>query len=142
METASERTFGGAVKSIAVVPADTLNNDIGKQRLMASGGVLGAVAASSCCVLPLVLFSLGAGGPWLGKLTALSPYQPIFVAITIGFLGYGYWLTYRKSGPACADGKACARPLPNRIVKTGLWLATVLVLVALAWPTIVPLIYG
>jgi mercuric ion transport protein len=29
------------------------------QRLMAAGGLLGALAASSCCILPLVLFSLG-----------------------------------------------------------------------------------
>jgi hypothetical protein len=30
-----------------------------KQALLAAGGLLGALAASSCCVLPLVLFSLG-----------------------------------------------------------------------------------
>jgi mercuric ion transport protein len=43
-----------------------------------AGGLLGALATSSCCVLPLVLFSIGAGGGWIGKLTALARYQPVF----------------------------------------------------------------
>lgn len=111
-----------------------------KARWLAAGGILGALAASTCCILPLVLFSLGISGAWIGQLTALSPYQPIFIALTVLCLGYGYWLVYRKPKQACDDGMACARPLPNRLVKTMLWLATVLVLIAFAWPYIVPLI--
>jgi mercuric ion transport protein len=103
------------------------------QKLMAAGGLLGALAASSCCILPLVLFSLGVSGAWIGNFTQLAPYQPYFIAATIGFLGYGYWLVYRSSKLACADGDACARPLPNRLVKVGLILATVLVVAALSF---------
>ena len=58
---------------------------------------------------------------------------------TLAFLGYGYWLVYRSSTRACADGEACARPLPNRLVKTGLILATILVVAALALDFIAPL---
>lgn len=114
--------------------------DSRKARWIATGGILGALAASTCCILPLVLFSLGISGAWIGQLTALSPYQPIFIALTVLCLGYGYWLVYRKPKQACDDGMACARPLPNRLVKTMLYLATILVLVAFAWPVIVPLI--
>jgi len=32
------------------------------QKLVAAGGILGAIAASSCCIAPLVLFSLGISG--------------------------------------------------------------------------------
>jgi mercuric ion transport protein len=46
------------------------------QRLMAIGGLFGAIAASSCCIVPLVLFSLGISGAWIANLTALAPYQP------------------------------------------------------------------
>ncbi|ASY61300.1 hypothetical protein SS05631_a49170 (plasmid) [Sinorhizobium sp. CCBAU 05631] len=35
---------------------------LGRQRLVAAGGILGALAASSCCIIRLVLFSLGIGG--------------------------------------------------------------------------------
>ena len=104
----------------------------------AVGGILGAIGASSCCILPLVLFSLGAGGAWIGNLTALSPYQPIFIAVTLGFLGYGFYAVYWKPRQACADGAVCARPLPSRIVKSTLWLATALVAAALAFPYAAP----
>jgi mercuric ion transport protein len=109
------------------------------QRLMAAGGLLGALAASSCCILPLVLFSLGVSGAWIGNFTQLAPYQPYFLAATIGFLGYGYWLVYRSSKLVCADGEACTRPLPNRLVKTGLVLATILVIAALGFDFLAPL---
>ncbi len=113
-----------------------------KARWMAAGGILGAIAASTCCIVPLALFSLGVSGAWIGQLTALSAYQPIFITLTLGFLGYGYWLVYRKPKAACEEGEACARPLPNHLVKGGLWLATLLVGLAIAWPYIVPLILG
>src|SRR5689334_12650165 len=54
-----------------------------KAGLVATGGVLGAVAASSCCIVPLVLFALGISGAWIGNLTALTPYQPIFIGVTL-----------------------------------------------------------
>jgi hypothetical protein len=39
----------------------------------------------------------------------------------------------------CADGEACARRLPNRIVKTCLVLATILVALALGLDLVAPL---
>src|SRR5437899_39223 len=103
------------------------------QELMAAGGILGALAASSCCILPLLFFSLGVSGAWIGNFTQLAPYQPYFVAATIACLGYGYWLIYRASKVVCADGKACARPMPNRLVRLSLILATVLVVAAIGF---------
>ena len=109
---------------------------------LAAGGILGAIAASSCCILPLALFSLGITGVWIGRLTALSPYQPVFVTVTLVCLGYGYWLVRRSEQADCGDGTACARPLNRRIVKGALWSATALVALAIAWPFIVPLLLG
>jgi len=110
------------------------------QRLLAVGGLLGAVAASSCCILPLVLFGLGVSGAWIGNLTQLAPYQPCFIAATLVCLGCGYWLLYRSPNVACADSEACARPLPRRFVKVALVVATALVIVALGFDLIAPLL--
>jgi mercuric ion transport protein len=110
-----------------------------QQRLMAAGGLAGALAASSCCILPLVLFSLGVSGAWIGNFTRLAPYQPYFIAVTIGCLGYGYWLVHRSTKLACANGDACARPLPNRLVETGLILASLLTVAAIGFDFLAPL---
>lgn len=131
---------------------DTLDVDLNqsdpdsrKARMIAAGGILGALAASTCCIVPLILFSLGVSGAWIGNLTALEPYKPIFIVITLGFLGYGYWMVYRKP-KACAEGEACARPLPNRLVKSALWASTFLIVIALFWnwiaPVIAPILLG
>ena len=108
------------------------------QKLLTAGGVLGALAASSCCIVPLALFGLGISGAWIGNLTRLAPYQPYFVAATAACLGCGYWLVYHSRKIACADDKACARPLPNRTVKIGLIVATALVIGALAFDFLAP----
>jgi mercuric ion transport protein len=108
------------------------------QKLAAAGGVIGALAASSCCILPVALFSLGIGGAWIGNFTQLAPYQPYFIAATLSFVGAGYWLVYRSGKLACADGKACARPLPNKLVRFALIAATAIVIVAWAFDYIAP----
>ena len=70
-------------RQLADLPA-TADVAVGRvQKLVAAGGVVGAVAASSCCIVPLLLFSLGVSGAWIGNLTRLAPYQPIFIAVTL-----------------------------------------------------------
>src|SRR5260370_25405691 len=96
------------------------------QGVMASGGLLGALAASSCCILPIVLFGLGVSGAWIGNLTQIAPYQPYIIAATLAFLGGGYWLVHRSSQAACADGDACTRKLPNPLLPTRLLLGPLL----------------
>jgi mercuric ion transport protein len=114
----------------------------GRVGLVAAGGLLGALAASSCCIVPLVLFTLGIGGAWIGNLAALEPYQPYFLAVTAGFLGIGYFLVYRQPKVACEDGMACARPLPKRVVKAALWGATVIAGAAVLFPFVAPALLG
>ncbi len=114
--------------------------EVGRQRLVAVGGILGALAASSCCIVPLILFSLGIGGAWIGNLTALAPYKPFFVTATAGVLGYGFYLVYWKPRRACTDAAACARPISSRLVQLVLWIATVLVVAAFAFDYVAPLL--
>lgn len=117
-------------------------SEAGQQGLVAAGGIIGAFFASSCCIVPLILFSLGIGGAWIGNLTALAPYKPAFVTGTAGLLGYGFYLVHWRPKRACADGPACARPIPNRFVQLALWTATVLVLAAFAFDYVAPALLG
>lgn len=117
--------------------------DNSSQRVVAAGGILGAIAASSCCILPLVLTVAGIGGAWMANLRALAPFQPVFIAATVALLGYGFYLVYWKPKRACADGAVCVRPVvSSTIVRSALWLATFIVLLAITFtywfPPIVP----
>jgi mercuric ion transport protein len=112
----------------------------GGQFMLAAIGILGALGASSCCILPLVLFSLGVSGAWIGNLTQLAPYQPYFIVATLLCVGCGYWLVYRSSRVVCADDMACARPLSRRIVTAGLIAAITLVAIAIGFDFLAPLL--
>ncbi|MEE9267597.1 MAG: mercuric transporter MerT family protein [Gammaproteobacteria bacterium] len=110
-----------------------------KKSLFAGGSVLGAVAMSLCCIVPLVLFSLGVTSAWIGGLSSLYPYRWIFFLVTAGFLGGGFYMVYRKpQAGACDSGKTCATPLSDRVNKIALWTATFLSLAALAFPYYAP----
>ena len=136
---------GAANPAIGIPPSREGNPEKGgkmRSGLLATGGILGAIAASSCCILPLVFFSMGIGGAWMSNLTALAPYQPIFVAITLGFLGAGFWRVYRrpKAAECCAESSYCASPTSNWVLKIALWSATALVLAVLTFPYIAPIL--
>ncbi len=108
-------------------------------RLAAAGGLLGAFASASCCVVPLALFSVGATGAWIGNLTALAPYQPYTIAVTLVFLGTGFVMVYRRPRAAgSADRDYCARPAVGRLTKLARWAATALVAAAAAFPYVAP----
>jgi mercuric ion transport protein len=134
--------IGTVAKPLPDAALTESSSDQGKARLLATGGILGALAASSCCIAPLILFSLGASGAWIGNLAALSPYQPYVVALTAGFLVAGYYLVYRKPKAVFAEGEVCLQPLPRRTVKFTLWTATVMVAVAAAFPYVAPALLG
>ncbi len=111
----------------------------GAARLAAAGGLLGAFAAASCCVVPLVLFSVGATGAWIGNLTMLAPYQPYVIAVTLVMLSAGFVMVYRAPKPAgSADDASCAQPTVGRLTKPALWAATALVAAAAAFPYVAP----
>jgi mercuric ion transport protein len=112
----------------------------GRAGLIATGGVLGALTASACCVAPLVLFGLGVSGAWIGNLTALAPYQPIFMVVTLGFLVTGFVMVYRTPKAACPVDATHTRPISTRTTKIALWSATILIAAAIAFPYVTPLI--
>lgn len=101
-------------------------------------GVLGALAMTSCCILPLVLVSLGVTGVFIGQLTALYAYKWVTFSLAAVALGYGFWKAYRPV-PAdnCGTG-ACARPVDRGVMRALLWSALAVVLLALVFPYVAP----
>lgn len=128
----------------APVSAKSLAENGAAQRVGTSvasvGGILAAIGVGSCCVIPFALATIGVSGAWIGNLTALAPYQPYFIALTVAFLAGGFYLVYRKPKAACAEGSYCGRPGSSRIAKIGLWSATVLFLAGIAFPYAAPIL--
>ena len=113
----------------------TGNGNGSPKALLAAVGLVAALGASSCCLLPLGLFLVGVSGAWIGNLAALAPYQPVFVAVALACLAGGFFAVYRKPrAAACAEGSYCAKPASGRIAKVALWGAAALVAAALAFP--------
>jgi mercuric ion transport protein len=109
------------------------------QALLVAGGIIAALGAASCCVLPFALFVLGISGAWIGNLTALEPFQPLFAALAAVAIGFGFYLVYRRPRAVCDDGTYCASSRSILMTKIGLWVATVIVVIALGFPRLAPL---
>lgn len=103
-------------------------------------GVLAAIGASVCCVAPLVLLALGIGGAWIGNLTAFEPYRPLFVGLTLLFLGLAFRKLYLVP-QACTPGTPCADSQTAKRQRVTFWSVAVLLLGLLAVPWFAPLFY-
>jgi mercuric ion transport protein len=106
------------------------------------GGILAALAASACCLGPLVLVSLGVGGAWISNLTALEPFRPIFIGIALLCMAVAYRKIFKApTAQACASGSVCALPQTNTTYRMVFWGVSFLVLIALAYPYLMPFLY-
>ena len=110
------------------------------ERRWLAGGVLAAIGASLCCVVPLVFVSLGIGGAWLASLQGFEPYRPYFIAVTVLFLALAFRALYLK--PArCKPGEACADPHVRRRQRAIFWSVSFVLLVLSVIPWVALLFY-
>lgn len=99
------------------------------------GSMLGALAASACCWLPLglIVFGVSAGGvsAWF------EHYRWLFLGITVVLLSAGFYLVYRE--PHCKPGSVCSTPIlkMQRLNRSMLWIATVFVIISALFPSYV-----
>lgn len=106
---------------------------------LALGG-LAAILASTCCLGPLILVALGFSGAWIGNLTVLEPYRPLFIGAALVAMAFAYRRIFRPAR-ACEPGDVCAVPQVRTTYKVIFWAVAALVLVALAFPYVLPLFY-
>lgn len=102
-----------------------------KDKTVLGGSIIAAIAASFCCIGPLVAVVLGAGT--LGAATAFEAARPYLLAMTAVLLAGAFYLTYRKREVACEDG-ACTVSTANRASKVMLWIVTAVVIAFATFP--------
>jgi mercuric ion transport protein len=104
------------------------------------GGVLASIGASACCAGPLLLLSLGIGGAWIGNLTALEPYRPVFILLVLVFLGLAFRRLYFE--PQSCDSEAnCVADRTKNAQRIVFWIVAPLLLGLVAIPWLMPLFY-
>ena len=123
---------------MSIVEAKRTEQPEKKTQALAAGGLAFGLLASSCCLLPLVLLTVGISGAWISQLTALAPYQPLFLGIAATALGLGFWRAYHRQD--CAVGTLCETPNASRTTKAILWLGLIAILSALSVNLIAPLV--
>ena len=89
-------------------------------RASLAAGVLASLGATACCVAPLVLVTLGFGGAWLASVRALEAYQPLFAALTVGFLALAFYYLYIQP-KRCKPGQTCAPPAVLKRQRAAFW---------------------
>ena len=117
---------------------ERINDKTGLRSLLAGG--LATLLASTCCVGPLVLITLGFSGAWIGQLTVLERYQPIFMGAALVALFFAGKRIWRPVAP-CAPGEFCALPRMRRGYQILFVGVCALLLMALVLPLIAPWFY-
>lgn len=97
------------------------------------GAVAAALAASVCCVVPLVLVLLGISGAWIANLTALDAWRPWSVGATLLCLVWAAWQLYGPKSRCRADG-SCMSPDVLARRRRWFWIAVGAILVLLLFP--------
>ncbi|MGH9873523.1 MAG: mercuric transporter MerT family protein [Pyrinomonadaceae bacterium] len=97
-----------------------------EERLAIGGAVIAAIAASLCCIGPLLFVVLGLGA--FGAAAAFQTARPYLLAAAVLLLAFGFYRTYFRRASACAPGEACETKPINRASRIGLWIASIAVL--------------
>lgn len=90
-----------------------------------TAGIVAALGASSCCVLPLVLVALGIGGAWVAQLRELERFFPVFIALALAAFGFAFYRLYMRPA-ACAPGDVCASPAVRKRQRVAFWITFVI----------------
>lgn len=110
----------------------------GRIALLASG--ISAILASTCCLGPLILLTLGVSGAWIGNLTVLAPYQPIFIGTASVMLIF-VWRRVWRPAVMCGPEEVCVAPRTRLVSKVAFCVIVALLVMALAFPAIAPWFY-
>ncbi len=103
-----------------------------KDKAFLGASLLAALAASLCCILPIIFAVAGAG--IVGASAFFAAWRPYLLGVTAILLAIGFYFAYRNPKEACEPGSACVVPTVNRRGRIGLWIATALVILFAAFP--------
>lgn len=105
-------------------------------------GVIAAIAASLCCITPILSLVAGISGA-ASSLSWLEPARPFLVGLAILTLGFAWYRSLKtKEGMACTADGACAVEKKNFLAsRPFLILITVVAIALIAFPYYAKIFY-
>ena len=104
-----------------------------KTQASLAAGVLSAIGATACCFGPLLLVTLGLGGAWAARMQGLAAFQPVFVGLTLLFMGFAFHHLYVRPR-RCAPGEVCEVPQVLRRQRVAFWVVVAAIAAMAAFP--------
>jgi mercuric ion transport protein len=102
-----------------------------KVKSLTFASVLAAIAASICCIGPIVAVGLGFSAA--GLAAAFEPVRPYLLGMTFVILAFAFYRAYRRPEETCATG-VCEKPVSRRAQMLVLWLGAAIVVLFAAFP--------
>jgi copper chaperone CopZ len=102
-----------------------------KVKSLTFASVLAAIAASVCCIGPIVAVGLGFSAA--GLAAAFEPVRPYLLVLTFVILGFAFYRAYRRPEEDCAT-RICEKPVSRRAQLRMLWLGAAIVVLFTAFP--------
>jgi len=113
------------------------------KKLPIIGTLLSAFLASVCCVGPVIFAALGVGAGATGILAASAdlaasfvPFRPLFIGISVLFLGFAFYSVYRKKTADSFEDCDCGVKQGSQIKKRARSLIWVMAAIAMVLITI------
>jgi mercuric ion transport protein len=106
-----------------------------KESLATGGAIAASFLIGSCCVVPTLFLVFGVSVGTLGVLSALEPFQPIFIVVGFAALSYAGLRIFRDSaGPEC-DSESCEPQARNRrLLRRVFPVAVLFFVMAISYP--------
>ena len=104
----------------------------GNENLLMSTGIVAAVGASICCILPVAVAFLGVGSAALGA--TFEPFRPYLLGLTALLLSGAFYQSYKPREDDCAPGESCAMPENRRRNRIFLWVIAGVALLLVTFP--------
>jgi mercuric ion transport protein len=85
-----------------------------KESLATGGAIAASFLIGSCCIMPTLFLVFGVSVGALGVLSALEPFQPIFIVVGFVSLSYAGLRIFRESSDPECDSESCDPQSRNR----------------------------
>jgi len=101
---------------------------------------IGAIFASSCCVIPLVLAAVGSSAGIFGAFQTLAEWRMPLLSVAVLLIIGGWFTWWKKRNVVCSSVTSCSTSTRGNTSVTLLSISSLIIVLGLSWEYIEPLL--